>query len=181
MRRSKSIIIKPRPVEEEPKVLKKNVSATAELRMSPVPAPEDKYLHIPKDFNISQPSIVKILKAKYHPQLEKVSTLDPLEKVELERLNPEYQNKTQSYKSKYKIYSQNPMQDIGIVSIVKKIEERKEKFLSRYQKLFGSRAENYSEGAKCLKMDLANMRVPRGKGYKSQFYESVRAMLEKVD
>jgi len=180
MRRSKSIILKQRPIEEEPKKLKRNVSATTEIRMSALPPPKERFIFISKSFDLKDKSTIKILKPKYHPKVQHSSTLDGLDKVEFERLNPDYQNKSQSYRHRYKIFSQNPMQDIGIMSIMAKIDERKQKFDERYQRLFGPNYDKYSASVLSARSDLAEMRAPRVKGYKSQFYESVKAMLEKI-
>ena len=72
------------------------------------------------------------------------------------------------------------MQDIGIMSIMAKIDDRKQKFTERYSRLFGPGYDRYSASVQSARADLAEMRVPRVKGYKSQFYESVKAMLEKI-
>lgn len=181
LKRSQSLNNKSKSFEKEPKLLRKNVSSTMEIRMSPLPPPDGKYIYIPKKEGVKVTAYVKILKQGHQPVVDPRRNLEGIDKILHERHFPKYQNHTLEYKRNHQMMIVEN-KTFETASVIAKLEERRKKFFDRYQKLFAPAVlptEN-DEDVKNVRGNLAELRVPKYKGCSSQFYNKIRTMLDKV-
>ena len=169
--------------DESSTSLKKSVSTVVELRMSPLPPPSSQFLYMPQDYTSKNPQYIKIPKAPKSARVEKDNRLIGIDKILHERFNPEYRNNSSTYKKYRDIQTSNihKLKNDEIKDTLAKLDDRKNKFVDRYKKLFKPAPDTKASDLKTLRVDLADLRVPRNKGYTVNFYKSIKEMLEKVD
>ena len=183
MRRVQSIPKFKNAFDEPSTNFKKSVSSVVELRMSPIPPPSSQFLYMPQDYTSKNPQYIKIPKAPKSARIENDTRLTGIDKILHERYNPEYRNSNSTYKKYQNIQTSNinKLKSDDIKDALAKLDERKNKFVGRYKKLFDPAQETKGSDLKTLRVDLADLRVPRNKGYTVNFYKSIKEMLEKVD
>lgn len=182
LKKSNSFSSKIKIAEKEPKLLRKNVSSTTELRMSPLPPPDEKYIYIPKSDDPKARAYVKVFKQRHQPVIDPRRNLQGIDKILHERHFPQYQNHTLEYKRNHQMMIGED-KTFETATVIAKLDERRKRFFDRYQKLFAPQPMQQGENEEDLKNvrdNLAELRVPKHKGVSSQFYRRIRTMLDKV-
>ena len=173
MRRSQSIALKPRLTLEIPKKFRKANTSSIDIKVSPLIALESEY----------KPKVTPFIRVvKQRSALIKTDRKEPpkgIERVLLERYHPSYRSIGPGDGTRK---GPVPIADMEIANVIVSLEERRKKFMDRYQKLFASNKDSKElrEEAK-IRSSLAEMRVPRSKGLNSNFYQSIQMMFEQID
>lgn len=173
MRRSQSISLKPRPTIEIPKKLRKANTSSIDIKISPLIALENEQK--PK----VTPFVRVIRQRSTLIKTERKEQPKGIDRVLLEKYHPSYRSSGPGDGVKKGMV---PIKDLEIASVIVNLEERRKKFMDRYQKLFASNIDSkgLTEEAK-VRNNLAEMRVPRSKGLNSNFYQSIRRMFDQMD
>jgi hypothetical protein len=184
MKRSQSIILDPRPAADyrsAPRERERNASVVY-VRVSSLgsmePAAASEYRSVPSSI-----SSIRIVRQKM-PSIPAIKTerreqLKAIDKSLYEKYHPCY--KPSQSRNRIQFKADSP-EDQEISNVVVRMEAKRKRFLDRYQKLFSVNKDVANlEGLESIRNNMANLRVKRTEGVNSNFYRSVRNMLQQIE
>lgn len=152
--------------------LRHNVTAFRIIKQHVHPD-DEKHLYIPVDDDPRNKKFVKIFKPDHLPPLEEKDKMDKIDRIIYERLHPTYERQALIYKRKHGVYGYKKIEE-EIPDIFKRLAEKRQQFIERYQKLLEPRN-------KYLALKLGQVRAPRDNTEIGKFVRSASVCLLHID
>lgn len=183
MKRSQSIILDPKPAADYHSVSRERErnASVVYVRVSSLGSMEpaaSEYRSVPSSI-----SSIRIVRQKM-PSIPAIKTerreqLKGIDKSLYEKYHPCY--KPSQSRNRIQFKADSP-EDQEITNVVVRMEAKRKRFLDRYQKLFSVNKDvGNLEGLETIRNSMANLRVKRTEGVNSNFYRSVRNMLQQIE